>query len=36
MSSNVLSSISNTVDRRQPRAAFADDGGVPIGIVPQP
>ncbi len=35
MSMNVLSSISATVDRRKPHAAFADDGSVPIWIVPQ-
>lgn len=34
MSSNVLSRIRNTVDRRRPLAAFADGGSVPIGIVP--
>ncbi len=30
---NVLAQISNTVDRRKPRAAFADGGSVPIWIV---
>jgi hypothetical protein len=36
MSSYVLSSSSNTVDRREPRAMFADGGSVPIWIVPHP
>jgi hypothetical protein len=30
---SLLASISNTVDRRKPRAAFADGGSVPIWIV---
>lgn len=34
MSSDMLSRISNTVDRRKPRIAFADGGSVPIWIVP--
>ena len=29
----LLTIISNTVDRRKPRAAFADGGSVPIWIV---
>ena len=32
----LLSHISNAVDRRKPRAAFADGGSVPIWIVPRP
>jgi len=30
----LLANISDTVDRRKPRAAFADGGSVPIWIVP--
>ena len=31
---DLLTNISNTVDRRRPHAAFADGGSVPIWIVP--
>jgi len=34
MSDRLLNTISNTVDRRKPHAAFADGGSVPIWIVP--
>jgi hypothetical protein len=36
MRSTMLSNISITVDRREPRAAFADGGSVPSWIVPHP
>ena len=36
MSSDMLSIISATVDRRKPYAAFADGSSVPIWIVPHP
>jgi hypothetical protein len=34
MSPAVLTTISDTVDRRKPRTAFADGGSVPLWIVP--
>ncbi|GEM_PF-5019121 len=34
MSDRLLNAISNTVDRRKPRAAFSDGGSVPTWIVP--
>ncbi len=34
MSGGVLNAICDTVDRRKPRAAFADGGSVPFWIVP--
>ncbi len=33
MSDRLLNTISDTVDRRKPRAAFADGGSVPNWIV---